>query len=328
MNVIVSNKYQNMLATLDIDVIKSITGEYDADEIVSMFKNFYCNRIIIDLTAIKDYANISNVQKISIGLETDKLIFLLPPTPESSSSAFLSKLISMGIYNFTTDGDGIKYLLDHPNAYKDVAHYQQLNDMSTTVNNVVISGVKVLGIENVTESAGATSLIYMIKKHLEDKYGIKVAVLEVNKRDFSYFEVKDYYPTTKENLSGDIAKYKSYDVLLVDLNNTPDTGVCGDVLYLVEPSTIKLNKLMRTNPKILKDLQNKKVILNKSLLNSKDVAEFEREANLKVYFNLKPLDERVENSDIDDLLAKLGMIQRTEEEPKEEGGGFLGLFRK
>ena len=33
MNVIVSNKYQNMLATLDIDVIKTINGEFEADEI-------------------------------------------------------------------------------------------------------------------------------------------------------------------------------------------------------------------------------------------------------------------------------------------------------
>ena len=31
MNVIVSNKYQNMLATLDIDVIKSINGEYEVE---------------------------------------------------------------------------------------------------------------------------------------------------------------------------------------------------------------------------------------------------------------------------------------------------------
>ncbi|MBQ3422719.1 MAG: hypothetical protein IJH34_13915, partial [Romboutsia sp.] len=66
MNVLIGNKYSDVLAMLDIDVIKSITGEYEADEIVSMFKNFYCNRIIIDLTAIKGYTDVSNIQKISI----------------------------------------------------------------------------------------------------------------------------------------------------------------------------------------------------------------------------------------------------------------------
>ena len=40
MNVIVSNKYQNMLATLDIDIIKSINGEFDVDELVAQFTTF------------------------------------------------------------------------------------------------------------------------------------------------------------------------------------------------------------------------------------------------------------------------------------------------
>ena len=41
MNVIVSNVQRNILAGLDIDVIKSISGEYDANELVEMFKNFF-----------------------------------------------------------------------------------------------------------------------------------------------------------------------------------------------------------------------------------------------------------------------------------------------
>ena len=41
MNVIVSNVQQNALANLDIDVIKSISGEYDVSEIVEMFKSFF-----------------------------------------------------------------------------------------------------------------------------------------------------------------------------------------------------------------------------------------------------------------------------------------------
>ena len=41
MNVIVANEQQNQLANLDVDIIKSITGVYDASEIVEMFKSFF-----------------------------------------------------------------------------------------------------------------------------------------------------------------------------------------------------------------------------------------------------------------------------------------------
>ena len=37
MNVIVANEQQNQLSNLDIDIIKSISGTYEAVEIVEMF---------------------------------------------------------------------------------------------------------------------------------------------------------------------------------------------------------------------------------------------------------------------------------------------------
>ena len=37
MNVIVSNEQRNVLSGLDIDVIKSITGEFTVDEIIDSF---------------------------------------------------------------------------------------------------------------------------------------------------------------------------------------------------------------------------------------------------------------------------------------------------
>ena len=44
MNVIISNKYQSLLATLDVDIIKSIQGVFSVDEIVVTFSNFYYNK--------------------------------------------------------------------------------------------------------------------------------------------------------------------------------------------------------------------------------------------------------------------------------------------
>ena len=54
MNVIVSNKYQSLLATLDIDIIKNINGEFEVEDLVNQFTNFYFNKMILDITAIKN----------------------------------------------------------------------------------------------------------------------------------------------------------------------------------------------------------------------------------------------------------------------------------
>ena len=60
MNVIVSNKNQNLLNSLDVDVIKSINGLFSADEIIATFSNFFFNRMFLDITAVKDHTDIAN----------------------------------------------------------------------------------------------------------------------------------------------------------------------------------------------------------------------------------------------------------------------------
>ena len=75
MNVIISNERQTELANLDIEIIKSINGEYDADELVQTFSNFFFGRMVLDLTALKNYRDIRNLQKLSISLDMDKIIF-------------------------------------------------------------------------------------------------------------------------------------------------------------------------------------------------------------------------------------------------------------
>ena len=126
MNVIIANQKKDMLTNLNIDIIKSIEGQYSVDEIIEMFKNFYYQRMILDITALKDYTDIKTLQKLSISLDMDKLILLLDDDEESSSPGYLSKLISMGIYNFTRNAEGIIYLYNNPNSYRDVAQYHQL----------------------------------------------------------------------------------------------------------------------------------------------------------------------------------------------------------
>ena len=326
MNVIIANEAKGMLSTLDIDVIKSIDGVHTADEIVEMFKNFFFARMILDVTAIKDYENIVNIQKISIGLDADKIILLLPNNEVSNSSGYLSRIISMGIYNFTTNVDGIKYLLDHPNTYKDVAHIQQLNDLSSTISDKVVSGSRVIGIKNITDHAGSTSLIYMLKKELEQTYGMSVVAIEVNRHDFLYFNSNNMVSVEDDKLLSEIAKHKGVAIILIDLNDSSNEGVCDDVLYLIEPSSIKLNKLMRRDRRIFEELKGKKIVLNMSLLSNSDIMDFEYEGKTKVFYNIPPLNDRVKNSVLSDFLSKVGLVNHTKE--KESSGKIFGLFKR
>lgn len=326
MNVIVANEQRESLALLDIDVIKSISGEFEADEIVEMFKNFFFGRMIIDLTAIKDYRDVSNIQKLSLGLDIEKIILLLPNDEVASSSSFLTKIISMGIYNFTTNMEGVKYLLTHPNSYKDVAHIQQLNELTNAVSDKVIAGNHIIGIRNVTDHAGATTLIYMLKKELDLVYGAdNVYAIEVNRHDLSYFNIKNIISTTSNSLAAEIVKVKDASVVLIDLNDCDDESACGDVLYLVEPSSIKLNKLMRKNRNAFNELRGKRIVLNKSLLTNKDIVDFEYEAKAKVFYNIPPLDERKRNNVITDFLSRIGLVAKEKEE--KDDNKILGFFK-
>ena len=92
---------------------------------------------------------------------------------------------------------------------------------------------------------------------------------------------------------------------------------------MLEPSTIKLNRLVRKNAGIFNKLSGKKVVLNKSLLLNNDVFDFESEAGIKVFYNLPPLDERKRNAIIGDFLTKLGIISSG-----SGSGKIFGLFRR
>lgn len=332
MNVIVANKYQLLLENLGIDIIKEINGEFSVDEIIATFQNFFYQRMILDITAIKNYKDIKNLQKLSISLNMDKVILLLDGTEETGNPVFISQLISMGIYNFARDVDGIQYLYNSPNSYRDVAQYHELVTSQPTqlkpagtpvytqqvsqVNQVmpnpsqpVISSdmtIKVIGFKNVTKHAGSSTLIYALKNILSRNY--KVVAIEVDKMDFAYFRDKNMVSTTSPNFKSELTKYSNYDVILVDLNTSVTAeGLCQLVLHLVEPSTLKINRLMTVNPSALRNLKGKKIILNQSMLSRNEIGEFEYEAKIKSFYNIPPINERDKNNQqLIDFLTKLG----------------------
>ncbi len=327
MNVLIVNQQENLLSSLNIEVIKTLRGTFDPDEIISTFSNFFFARMIIDITALNNCEDVITYQKLSIGLPIDKIILLIPANSQVANNFFLSKLISMGYYNFTTNSDGIMYLLEHPNTYKEVAHLHQAgmsvgapmapqpsNGISPVDNNLpsvrvsVGGGVRTLGIKNVTDNAGASSLIYMMKKELEETHNLSVLAIEIDKRDFIFFREDNMVSTDKNSLANELMRSKDFDRVLVDLNEYDDT-ICDDVIYLLEPSVIKLNRLMLRDKNIFSKLKGRKVIINKSTLSESDVREFSMEAGINIFYVLPPLNDRERSSVVSDLLKYLNMVQ-------------------
>lgn len=354
MNVIVTNEQQGKMANLDVDIIKSITGSYSANELVEMFKNFFYSKMVLDVTAIKDYNNILMYKALADGLDAEKIIFFIPEGSSLCTPNFLAKLVTLGIYNFTTNIDGVKYLLKQSNTYNDVAQIQQMGGggviqelqqpapveqaqpeqgggfVSPAPHAIVHQGnmartIKV-GVRNVTEHAGATSLIYMFKKELVSVFGENNVVgIEINKNDFQFYNDKNMVSTNTNDVKSVIERYSGVSVILVDLNDYEDNTICDEVLYLLEPSTLKLNKLIRKNKHIFGKIKDKKIIFNQSLLTSKDVSELEYEAGIKSFFSLPPVNDRKKNEIITELLAKVGLLQISQ---GGNSGKIFGLFRR
>lgn len=336
MNVIVANEQQNQLSNLDIDIIKSISGIYDAFEIVEMFKNFFYSKMILDVTALKNYRDLKTYEVLVSGLEPDKIIFLLPDGSDLCQPNFLSHIISLKIYNFTTNINGIKYLLKKTNTLKDVEHIvkmasinasQETGAMVTTISRNTNVGPTILGVKNVTDGAGATTFIYLLKKELSLVYGQNnVIAFEIDKNDFALFNDKNMISVRQNDVKNTITKFSNVSIILVDLNSYTDDSFCSDVIYLLEPSTIKLNRLIRRNRNIFSKLMNKKVVLNQSLLLNNDVFDFESEAGIRVFYNMPPLDERKRNSIIHDFLTKLGLFNNRNN--NSNSSKIFGLFRR
>lgn len=320
MDAVVGYRYINELNGLNIEVSKKLDGEYDVEEIVSAFKNFFFNKLFLDITAIKNYKDLTNLQKLSMSLDMDKVIlFLDKDDPTCKSKSFLAKLVSMGIYNFTDDVNNLMYLYNNPNNYRDVAYLQQIEnteeDEKKTTDSVshASHGKKILGIKNVTDGAGSTTLSFLLKKVLGDYYN--TMALELNQRDFTYFKDKDAISIKEEDFDRVISRYNDVDYFIVDLGKTKAERLCDDVLYLIEPSTIKLNKLSLINPGIFSSLKGKKVILNKSLLSDSDIASFEVESGLKVFYAIEPLNDKGNVSDkLLPLLEKLRYIKALDDD--------------
>ncbi len=313
MNVIVSNVNASKFNNLDIDVIKSISGEFTVDEIIQSFSNFFFNRMFLDITSIDNYQDVNTLKKLSVGLDVSKIILLLSDDPIVNSDSYISNLISMGIYNFAHNEDELKYLYDNPNTYKDVAHLQKIEEVATaSIMEKVSSGTRIIGFKNFTNHAGATSLIYMLKKQLSRNY--YTVCIEVNKRDFLFYQDKDMISCNANEVQQMILKYQDANIILIDLNDLDlslSHSICGDVIFLMESSTLMINKAVMLDNKCFERISREKVVLNQSMLSLGDVKLLQQEARVQFFSVLPSMDDRVDNSNVlFPFLEHLGLYKR------------------
>jgi len=281
--------------------------------------------MFLDITAIKDYNNVNILKNLSIGLDVSKIILFLSDDV-ANSEVYISKLINFGIYNFAKTEEELKYLYENPNSYKDVAHLQK-NEESYLINSKLENNISsfsddfisnnqiIIGFKNFTSHAGATSLIYMLKKQLFNNYN--VIAIEINKKDFMFFNDKDMISCKSSELNEILSKYRNIaSVILIDLNdldNIISHNICSDIIYLMEASTLMINKSVMLDKNCFINILDKNVVLNCSLLNQKDVRQLEFEAGIKFFDVLPPLNDRIDNSDIlIPFLSKFGLYKKVD----------------
>lgn len=459
MNVIVSNKQKEIIDNANIDAIKDLNGLFNVNDLINKFKNYFFSKMILDATSIVDFASNDVLKKLADEIGADRLIVLLPSTPEPPDE-FKKLLIDLKIYNFSNNIEDVVKFIDNPNTYENAMStlsssyentdgfyvdnsikdsdndnlndnhnlqnsndnqvvdnsFNQMNNISNTgnmtdndsqvrsshvslgdiMNNINISGSsdnfhnydsvkeinsnaqsnsvvqevdnqknsnldlnaqalsnynlndygkvlensaeedsnekvntnnenrtysflnmdgfdnvsnsapsqkKVIGFKNVTLHAGSTTLIYMLHMALQKK-GKDVLSVEVNRDDFKLFRNSKMVSMSENDIINRLSNARE-ELVLVDLNDCHDDSFCDDVIYLVEPSIIKLNRLMVLDKTIFNTLKNKKVVLNQSMLSSSDIPILEQEAGLKFFDCLGSLNDRIDNSQVNGLLDKL-----------------------
>ena len=447
MNVVVSNRQKEIIDNANIDAIKDLNGLFNVDDLISKFKNYFFSKMILDATSVVNFATKDVLTKLANEIGADKLVVLLPSTPEPPAE-FKQLLIDLKIYNFSNKIEDVVKYIENPNTYENamdmLANSEEksiyvdnsvkendLNNISVIENNeekkeeetekinkeekednkennsssldnmltnfnVELSGNEenteeneeekaddteesqedsseesdeedksvlnlsslmqndaaeekepeesneeknedteetesthskflftdgfdsqqdeleekdektVIGVVNVTLHAGSTTLIYMLKNAATNHLGKNALGIELNKNDFRLFRDKKMISIDEKDIESTIENSKE-NLIFVDLNDCSNTDFCTDVLYLVEPSIIKLNGLMANNKDAFKELKNKKVLLNKCLLSKNDIRDLASEAGIEFFDSIAPFNDRDECSVIYDLLENMNI---------------------
>ena len=319
MNIVTANENKSIIDRLDIDIIKRIDGQYELRELLSKFVNLYFNKMIIDITSIANYQDIEVIKQLGKALDPSRIILLLNNDPVVNSSLYMSNLIGAGFYNFTRNFEGIKFLYSNPNSYENVKHLV-LSEEDTKRETVLAEerakameyheeGVHhIIGLANLTTHAGATSLTNMMVPQLNSA-GIKAIGIEMFRQDLIFYHDANLMSCmNKSDLERTLKEHADANAIIIDLNDFGSAeDYCDSILYLVEPSYVKLTKLLKKDKNTFIERKDEKIVLNLSFVNDQEVPDFEYETKCKVFANLPPMNDRDHNlNEINELLQRLG----------------------
>ena len=292
MNIVIENLNSSIIDSISIATLKKLNGAYDVGTLFNEISSLSYEKVIMDITSLNNYNDINVLKSLISFIKPDKLILVL--NKENISIEYLNSIIEIGIYNIAYTAEHIVELYSNPNNYEDAIILINKSKKIT----------KIIGFKNVTKHAGSTTLIYILKKHL-DKYR-KVLALEIDKLDFNFFYNKEMVSIQDNEVDMTLEKYGNTDIILIDLNNSKNAvKYCDEIIYLVEPTMIRINESMMVDPTTFNALKDKKVILNKSPLTNDEIKEFESESHIKAYYVLPMLNERHNSDLINNLIDKL-----------------------
>jgi len=324
MNIIVTNKCRGLIYSANLEVLKEITGVFKVSEIGNMFNSIFYKKIIIDATAIYDFPKDNVMKELISTFDADKLILFLPPD-NPPPRKFLSFLVSINLYNFTDNVRGLIELTKRSNTYENVANYiikEEKIDNENKLNE--ITGKIVIGFRSITTNSYITDIIYLLNICLENKHHKNVIGIEMNTRNFVFYNLKNLFSVEENRVKDFINSHNECDIVLLNLDGSLADSLCDEIIYLVNPSLFEINKLLLSNRNAFRELKGKKVMLVNSLLTSDDIKQFAKEASINVYYNMPPLNDRIDNSDLDKLLIKMGIIEESNKSTKK---GLFDIFK-
>ena len=305
MYIIIKNENSRIINNLTVNVSKTLVGDFTREDLDRELNLINYDKAIVDITSIRNYYDDNYLYKfLEFFRSPSDVILLLNDGFVANSKHFLSKLISKGYYNFATTDSAVNRLLERNNTVDDVKEYTDGNDFLKT--NSIVSGIDknkkfetdklIIGIENGFPHSGATTLMYMLVKEISKSK--KVKGIEMINNDSLFFR-DDRIISCESRIQFEtiVKTLNDIDVYIVDLNGSDVKEICNKVIYLIEPGTTKINKVVKGDREIYEMLKNSNVVLNRSNIKDDEMKTFEYETKFKVVGNVPNLNERLDSND-------------------------------
>lgn len=305
MYIIIKNENSKIINNLTVNVSKTLVGDFTREDLNRELSFINYDKAIVDITSIRNYYDDNYLYSfLQFFRSPGDVILLLNDGFVANSKHFLSKLIEKGYYNFATTDNAVNRLLEKNNSIEDVRNYMEGYDFLKT--DSIVSGIEksdkfetdklIIGIENGLPHAGATTLMYMLVKEISKLKNVKG--VEMLKNDSTFFnDDRIISCESKIQFENIVKTLKDIDVYVVDLNGTDVKEICNKVIYLIEPGTTKINKVVKGNRENYEKLKTVDIVLNRSNIKDEELSSLQYETKFKIVGNIPNLNERLDSNE-------------------------------